>query len=229
MGGFQQPPGLGPIADALGGEGPRHELDGLPVLGVDVAALQGVAGFDHLPRLGQRPPGRRGGQRQQRRQPGPPAPRSGGPPDAGQGGRLAAAADPRLLVLLSAVARRREAAARDIDLAIEPEPDAANGADDLAAGAEGGPQPVDDLGQRLVGGRRLTLPQAGEDRLAGHHRPARFTEQQQELVDPALAGDLAALDPDHLPSGIDLDLREPIAHGLRIGREPARTATRAAN
>ncbi len=54
MGGFQQPPRLGAVADAFGGEGPRHQVDRFSALGANVAALEGIAGVDHLPGLRQR-------------------------------------------------------------------------------------------------------------------------------------------------------------------------------
>ncbi|HYL06593.1 MAG TPA: hypothetical protein VE075_11160 [Thermoanaerobaculia bacterium] len=85
---------------------------------------------------------------------------------------------------------------------------------------------MDELGQGFVGGRRLALPEAGEDRLAGHDRSSGLAEQDQQLVDQELAGDLAAIDRDHLPGGIDFDLRKSIAHAL--GSRPHALLTRGA-
>ncbi len=56
MSGRQQLARLGAVADALGGQGPRHQVGRLRASRAEIAAPQGPARVDHLPGPGQPQP-----------------------------------------------------------------------------------------------------------------------------------------------------------------------------
>jgi hypothetical protein len=74
MGDLEQVAGLRPVAAALRGQRPRHEIDGLAPRRAEVGAPQGVAGIEDLPGPCQAEPERRRGSRQEKHSTRPPPP-----------------------------------------------------------------------------------------------------------------------------------------------------------